>query len=626
MRERKGIAMEKNGKTVRLGRLRLRGVDLTAVAVFAVLAACLFGSAAFGITETDEALYQTYVLRLMRGDRFYADDWSLSPFFMIFNYLPFALYYGVTGGAAGSVLALRFVYAALKLAFFAVAYLCLRRFGFWGLLAAAVCAGAMPFGLKTVNYYFVAQCALLPAGALLFLREDERPARSAAAGALFGVAVLAEPSLAAVWAVYGVLVLCRWICGKRNRWFLKNYDFLLSPRVWLHIFYGVLAAAGVFLALAAAFFMRAPLGALLQGFLQALNDPERSGGALQLLAGRLSVIKIYIGIFHPAVFITFFALLAAAPIVRSFTRRFDVLLLAALGAAAAVMCVRLLTYPMETVGFAVGETICHPLPFALLGFVFYAFTGQKDRRLLAWLLFSCAVTVCADMISMSAFGALSELAAVPSALLLRAYVKETRAPAPPEAAKKKKPSPAPKAPVAVRALPVVLGAILVFLPLSEAAHWAYTARLREAERLFVKTDAPLDTVISCGALKGIRTTAALAETYEKSARDAARIGGICEGRLYVADLAPSVYLDADAAVAAHSPYYYYEEGWDRVSLWWRMHPDKLPDAVYIPFEKLSLLEYPDASPEEKLEALRGFAEIEVTQGEIGYIVKIIRWK
>ena len=82
---------------------------------------------------------------------------------------------------------------------------------------------------------------------------------------------------------------------------------------------------------------------------------------------------------------------------------------------------------------------------------------------------------------------------------------------------------------------------------------------------------------------------------------------------------------ADRLIAAHSPYYYYQEGWERVSLWWQMHPEKRPDAVYIPHIRFSYMEYPDASPEEKLAWLRSHAEIEVTEGEIGSIVKILRW-
>ena len=207
-------------------------------------------------------------------------------------------------------------------------------------------------------------------------------------------------------------------------------------------------------------------------------------------------------------------------------------------------------------------------------------------------------------------------------LLLRDRAKEIFAAAP-ETEKKKKSN---AKPFGSRLLCAAMAAVMIFIPLSEAAHMGYLLRLHETERLFVKSDAPLDTVISSGALKGIVTTAEIAGNYEKSVRDAEMIRAMCENRLYVADLAPSVYLDADMPMAAHSPYYYYQEGWERVSIWWDMHPEKRPDVIYIPAIKFSYMEYPDASVEEKISWLRKNAEIEVYEGEIGSIIKILRWK
>ena len=56
-----------------------------------------------------------------------------------------------------------------------------------------------------------------------------------------------------------------------------------------------------------------------------------------------------------------------------------------------------------------------------------------------------------------------------------------------------------------------------------------------------------------------------------------------------------------------------------------MHPEKRPDIAYVPFSTLSYLEFGDIPAEEKLSYLREHAEIEVTKGEIGYIVEINRW-
>ena len=618
--------MTLQNKSFRCGRLRLRAADIAAILVFAAIAVCLFVSAPYGVTENDEALYQVYEFRLLQGDRLFYDDWTLTPFSTIFNFLPLAVYYTLTGSTAGVLLALRYFFAVCKLAAFAGVYCALRRRGFAAVMAAAVFTGAFAFGMKTLNYYFVCGCALLFTGWVLFVKENCRPVLYGIAGFVFSLAVLGEPSIAAIWVLYTALVLIRFFCRKKNARFLENYDPVLAPAVWRALFYGILAAAAALIALCAAFFMRAPIAGLRQGFLNALNDPERSNGLWQLLKVRFGIIGLYAQIYHPAAFAASFVLTAVSAAASRFYKKAEPVCIVLAAVLYAVLTVRMLTYPLERIGFAVGETVCHPLPLGLLSVAAYCFTQKKDRRLFAFLLLGFDAMICGDLISMTAFGAFSEVAAVPAVLLIYEYGAEVFARARNNAAdqngKRSRPREKTKG---SRLLPATLAVLTVFMPLAEAAHGAYLLRLHEAERLFVQTDAPLDTAVASGALKGIVTTAEIAENYEKSVRDAGTVRAMCENRLYVADLAPAVYLDAAVPIAAHSPYYYYQEGWGRVSLWWEMHPEKRPDVIYIPFIKFSYMQYADASVEEKLAWLRENAEIEVTEGEIGLIVKVLRW-
>lgn len=615
--------MDLKKRDFRIGKLRFTAADIAALIVFAAVAACLFFSAPYGLTENDEAMYQVYEYRLMKGDRLFFDDWTLTPFSTVFNFLPFSVYYLLAGGADGALLALRYFFAVCKLAGFAAVYCALRRYGWAAVLAASVFTGAFAFGMKTLNYYFVCGAALLFVGWVLFVRENNRPFAYALAGFVFSMAVLAEPSMAAIWAVYSLLALIRFICKKKGARFLESYDFVLAPRVWRALLYGVLAAALLLAALCAAFWMRAPLSGLARGFMNALNDPERSGGLGRLLAGRLNVVRMYAGIYHPALLAPALLLAAACVFARRFFPKAEPVCFALAAVLYAALTVRCLTFPPERIGYAVGETVCHSLPLCLPAAAGYCFTRRRDRRLLAFLLFGFAAMLCGDMISMTAFGAFSEVIAVPSVLLLRAYCLDVRA----RFAEADERKPRRKAPASAgrRVLCAALACLAVCMPAAEAAHGVYLLRLHETERLFVRTDAPLDARISAGALKGLITTAQIAEAYEKSVRDARRINAICSTGLYVADLAPAVYLDADAPVAAHSPYYYNLEGWERVSLWWEMHPQKRPDVVYIPYVKLSFMEYADASPEEKLAWLQAHAEIDAAEGEIGLIVRVLRW-
>ncbi len=623
--------MTENSKTMFcIGRVRFTRQSAVAFLTLTVLAVCFFLSAPYGLTETDEPMYQAYEYRLLHGDRLFFDDWTLTPFSTIFNYIPFAVYYSLTGGTAGLLLALRYFFVFCKLATFAAVFFVLRKKGYWAILAASVVASAAPFGIKTLNYYFVCSCALLFAGLVLFVKKEPKPVVFVLAGFVFSMAVLAEPSMAAIWFLFTLITVSRRLFARKLRSPMRTESSVFTGGSWLYSFIGIAAAAAFLLLLCAVFFMRAPFEGLRQGFLNALNDPERSGIGIGALIGkRLNVIGIYIRIFHPALFYPFIALLPAAALARRFCRRAAPFLLAALVLLYAALTVRLLTFPMREIGYAIGETVCHPLPLCLLAPVLYVFTEHKNRRLLAFLLFGFCAMLCGDMISMTAFGAFSEVCAVPALLILRDYCLEhgkgqsADAPAP---KKKTAKNHAARRSFGGKTVPVLLAMLLVFVSFAEAAHLVYQSTLFETERIFVSSDAPLDTVISCGVYRGVRTTAGIAETYEKSARDAETAGRMCENRMYVADLAPTVYLDADALIAAHSPYYYYQEGWDRVSLWWAMHPEKRPDVVYIPHVSLNFMSYPDQTPEEKLAWLRERAQISVTPGEIGDIVKIECWK
>jgi len=610
----------------RIGGFCFFGADIAALVVFAAFAVCLFISAPYGLTEVDETLHMVSQYRLFRGDRLFFDDWTLSPFSTLFIFPSVSIYYSIVGSFAGAALALRYMFVALKLAVFGILYCCLRSRGYWGLLASAVFTNAFPFGMKTLGYYFVCGCALMFTGYVLFIKKDAGRAMYRLAGFVFSCAVLAEPGMAAIWILYSALVLCRYFCRKKSLRFFENYDFVLSPAVWRSLFFGVLSAVAVLFLLCAAFFMRVPLSGLAEGFRNALNDPERSVGAGALLKNWLDVLGIYTRIYHIGLLSVFLFLLAASVAAHRFYKKAEPVLFSMLMILYAWLTLRTLTYPMEEIGFAIGETICHPLPLCLLALAAYGNTVQKDCRLFAFLLFGFAAMVCGDLISMTAFGAFSEVIAVPALLILRDYAGEAFSHEAEVAAKKKNSKVCRASLRNAGLLTAILAVLMVFMPLAEVAHGVYMLRLHETERLLVQDTAPLDETIDAGVLKGLRTTVQIAEAYEKSVRDAETISTMCDNRLYVADYSPTVYLDSDVMIGAHSPFYYAQEGWERVSLWWKMHPDKKPDVIYIPYIKFSYMDYPDASAEEKLSWLREHAEIEVTEGEIGVIVKVLEWK
>ena len=615
-----------NRKTVKIAKWDVRLTDLAFIAVFGVLAAYFFLTAPYGITEVDEAVYQYYDYRLVTGDRLLADDWNFSNLFSVFTYLPYRIFFAVSGGTEGILMGFRYLHAVFKLAFYALIYFSLRGYGLWAILAGGIFVGTDLFGVKTVSYYSVCIFACLLAGLLLFVKKEPGLPHTAAAGFFFSCAVVAEPTAALVWFAYGALVLAALIVKKRGKQLWRAYGFILSPKVWTGVFIGVLAGAALFLASCALLFTGTDLKAILTGVTQMLQsagqDPENGVSTAMI---RLNKPLVYAVLYNRVLFILFFAAFAFGVLFHRFTKEFEKPVFAALAVLYAAMSVKLFLTPAGLTGAAAGECSSHALLLSFLGWAAYVFTPEKNRRMFAFLVFSFAVSLVVDCTSNVTFACMLLIGAVPSVILLRDYVCAFfAAPRDTVTKGKAKDKRGNKTNAAAPWFCAVLCALLVFIPLYEASHYVYMGRLYETERIFVKSDAPLDTAIPEGALKGVVTTRALAENYAGSLRDARRIGKTAKNGCCVLDFAPSVYLDAQTAV--NEPWlHFFTDGWKGEELWWDTHPGRLPDVFYIPYETLCYMEFEDDTYEAKMAYLQSVAEVSVENGEAGYIVSVDRW-
>ncbi len=609
-----------NQKTVKIGKWNVRLSDLAFLAVFGVLAAYFIVNAPYGITVCDESLFQLYPYRLMRGDRLFIDDWMISNLVSVYTYLPYRAFVALTGGTQGLLLFLRYVYSGIKLILMAYVYLALRKNGYWAILAAAIFVGTDLFGLKTLSYYFVCLTAVALAGMLLFVPASPGRGRRISAGFLFGCAVLAEPPAALVWAAYCALALVFAVLKKRGKTRLDAYGFILSPKVWRDVFIGVLLSAAVFFALCAALFTGTDLKAIFAGLGQTLRyvsyDNGTGGDTLLIRLAKPLMYALYCGVY----FVVPFAVIGVILLIPCrFSRTHRRSLFAALCVLYMLISVHLILFPAHRISNdASGESVIHPLPICLLAAAAYALTENKNRKLFSFLLLSFSVSGAVDLFSNNSMGSVLLCGCIPAVLLLRDFIREQLAAPAVEKKRVKKNASYQKR---YRA---VLCALLAFIPVFECWHWIYMARMHETEHFFRASEAPLNARISSGLLKGIVTTAELKENCEKSVRDAGKLKQICKNGLIVVDYDTTVYQNAGLPVYTPATHIVGND-WSTEEAWWRLHPEKRPDAAYIPYFTLSYIEFNDISAEEKLAYFQKNADITVTEGEIGYLVKIERW-
>lgn len=207
--------MKNTGKTS-----SLRRYDLIFAAVFAVMTAFLIWKAPYGYGSTDESFYLTIPYRLMQGDSLLTEEWHVSQLSGLLLY-PIMLLYRLFGGTSeGIILSFRYIYVTVQCVCALAIYLCFRRYGDKARLGA-ICAVAvfMPYApcfIMALSYNSMGIMALTLSGITLATAES-RKWKYVIGGVLYAVAVLCCPYLIAVYVLYTLVLLIRYVQDKRQR-------------------------------------------------------------------------------------------------------------------------------------------------------------------------------------------------------------------------------------------------------------------------------------------------------------------------------------------------------------------------------------------------------------------------
>jgi len=596
------------------GTGRLFGAIKQSDAVFAVLfiftVVFFFVSMRYGIQSADESFYLTIPYRLFQGDRLIADEWHLSQLSALFQYLPLWLFIKVTGGTSGLILFFRQIYVVLSLILFAYIYFSFRSYGFWGVGAAVVFTGYHSFGYCTLNYYVMSNSALLIVLLLLFSRGRRSPGALIFTGFIFACCVLIEPVTAVIYFLYCVLLLLRAVFSRRKKSFLQEYSFILDTRIWLFMTVGIVICAVIFFVVLLA---GADFGELTRNFSQLFTDSEYNwftGTALFIKWHKVLVYMMYCG-YVPAVLNGLFIL--SLIIFRKKIRSHRAVFFASACLITAVGFIAVMINPHEDTGLA--ASVSRPVIWMLFGFACYILTVNKNKKMFVFLQTGALFTLFTDFLSEVSVGGGSIVSAVPAVILFAEAFGEV----------KNELVAADSGRFKLRKfVNAALSVSLVVTVFCECYNYTLIRTWHLVEDLFVGDDSSLDTEITVGPLKGLNTTASIAEKYNDAISDMDVIREQFNGPLYVADLCPWYYIYSGLPIGAYSTFYVPVDSELRLTRYWQMHTDNLPECIYVPFFNCD--EYaPLTDIDEKFTFLRSVCDFDVSDGKAGYILTVREW-
>jgi hypothetical protein len=225
---------------------RFTRVDLAALLAFVAVWIFYGVMVRYSAYVADECAYISIAERFVLGDRPIVDEWNLAQMSCLILCLPYKLFVAVTGGTAGVVLFLRYVFLAFNAAFFWFVYIRLRAYKWVGLIAALLFSIYVPLGLFSCNFYTVAIRFVMIACLILFSEKQKLPSLILA-GVLLAWSALFQPGFALLYFIYTALAWIRFFRQKKSKPFLDDVSFCFTMRAWIGITLGVLLSAAAVL-------------------------------------------------------------------------------------------------------------------------------------------------------------------------------------------------------------------------------------------------------------------------------------------------------------------------------------------------------------------------------------------
>ena len=585
------------------------GADFLAAGVLIAFGVLLVYSVQKGIHVPDESCYLTIVQRLTQGDRLVVDEWHLSQLSTLFHYLPFRLYCAVTGGTEGIILFFRYLYVGIKLCFFGLIYLSLRRYRYWAVLCAAVFTGYDSFAIIALNYYDIGCMSVLVVCMILFEKEKQSPFELILCGFVFSCTVIAEPPEAFLYFFYTVCVMIAQLKkSKKKKERFPQFSYLLNIRAWLLITSGVAFCAVMFLIM---LFAGVDLKIFFENFMELFSDSEYNFNSLDR-ALRLGKV-VQFAILYGPIPVFSWVMLFVLPFFREKCRKYKRVLFPICAAVSLLSLITVFFHGKYETEHAV--ILSRPIFIVHFGLVCYFFSEKKDQKNFTFLLIGCLFALLEDGVSEITVLNTSIVSAVPSVLLFEHIFAEIKNTSEPQRIKTWGTF------SSIYIVVFLIGFIAV-----EGVNDVYFHTFNVMEDFNMHSTESLSQVLTSGPYRGIRTTPTIAACYQDAIGDIDQIKQNEETAFYVDGECPWYYLYADLPYGTYTAIYVADDSRTRTLRYWKLHPDKLPSCIYVPFFELSNYKKDPGLARNKIRSLNEFVDFEITKGKAGYILHVTGWK
>ena len=611
---------------------RILVIDILAVFVLVGFAVGYYNICTHSVSVVDESGYIMVAHRFFLGDRPIVDDWHLAQMIGILLLPPFAAFYSVTHSTDGVVLFFRILFTVCQMLVTAYIYISLRIYGnrryrrpwerrvfaLGALIAAAVFACFIPACIPTLSYYTTSLMGLAVLSVTLFCYPAGK-VKYVFCGVVFAAVVLARPE---AFLLYLALTLLLPAIRLINRLLRRQYaQTLFVNRFWLFFTIG-----GCIIAIPLAVFLLIHCG------LQPLIDsiPRLFDGAEYVFFGEgqniisLETYRQAISLYGTAALWLSLILTGFAVVLyrfRRFTRPFLLI-----GMCVCMTLAYAHSWEAKEGVSVLSIILFHGLPLYLCAPIWMFSAIKPDKRI-------CCAWICCALFS-AVFSATSAVAVgwggiaagVFSVILITQTGIKSLNTFSTEKGQR-------------RLLPLLLmGAVAasLFIVTANETQWF----IRENHTFVIENimrgdmaeenanGQKLDVMLTSGPLKGIYTDKQVAAVYDEIIRDCDMIRENTDpsDHVLVYPLAPFCNLYLDRNYAVYSAWNLAVDT-DRVKVYWKQHPERIPDYIY--FSYFNLFTYADTEKKTVIilkDILSQYFDFEVTQGEAGEILRVIRQK
>lgn len=607
-------------------------VDLAALLAFAAVWVYYLVTVRYSSYFADESAFIAIAARFAQGDRPAIDEWNLAQLSCLFLCVPYKIYAALKGSTTGIVLCFRYLFLAFNAVFYWFTYTRLRAYRWIGLVAALLFSVYVPFGFFACNFHTMA-IRLLMIVCLILFSEKQRRLSLVIAGFLLACAVLYQPGYVLLYFVYCALVFIRFFRQKKDKPFLDDLASCFGMRTWTYLTLGVAICSVVFFTW---LFIRCGIRELFAFLPNMLTDPafdiSEDGNVRGFVLRKMaSAAQIY----SPVCWIPALVLLALSAVYAcgKFGKRRDTVRTVLFGVGCAVWMLSCVM-PFRSEGLHLELLFTtYPVPMLWFGLVCFLLCERKNKRLLFFWATALLSSLCADFLSNITLSLGSPIAYIADLVFFTDLVQELRA----ERADQKLTKAAQlherkKAKAQTSAVRVLTGTTCVCF----AVWFAFTLFVENVffAGHYMLYDPLFSYPVRCedGPCRGIRYPASYGNYYADKLADIDTIKEKQPKNLYICGAAPELYLYADLPYATYSPITLQHalDLVDRHVQYWKLHPERLPACIYVPFDDAY-----NTVGRDETEAAEMIARIDrifeplcaytAERGRSGYILYVSQW-